>query len=98
MYYFGTNLDARFQVRDFWPTQSQSHKIPSEPEERMELLNMLRERRERVTRERLEEAKRMRGPGGEAMTSTEEPDYARRIGDGMERRMGAREEGSRFER
>ena len=28
MYYFGTNLDARFNVPDFWPTAEQSHKIP----------------------------------------------------------------------
>lgn len=28
MYYFGTNLDERFSIPDFWPTQEQSHKIP----------------------------------------------------------------------
>lgn len=33
MYYFGTNLDERFRVPDFWPTAEQSHKIPYEREE-----------------------------------------------------------------
>jgi protein PET100, fungi type len=28
MYYFGTNLDERFSIPDFWPTQEQSHKLP----------------------------------------------------------------------
>jgi protein PET100, fungi type len=30
MYYFGTNLDERFHVPDFWPTKEQSHQIPKE--------------------------------------------------------------------
>lgn len=33
MYYFGTNLENRFSVHGFWPTQEQSHKIPYEKEE-----------------------------------------------------------------
>lgn len=33
MYYFGTNLESRFSVPGFWPTQEQSHKIPFEKEE-----------------------------------------------------------------
>ncbi|KAK4937951.1 hypothetical protein LTR10_021516 [Elasticomyces elasticus] len=33
MYYFGTNLENRFSVPGFWPTQEQSHKIPYEREE-----------------------------------------------------------------
>ena len=33
MYYFGTNLENRFTVPDFWPTQEQSHKIPQERDE-----------------------------------------------------------------
>ena len=33
MYYFGTNLDNRFKVSDFWPTAEQSHKIPFEKED-----------------------------------------------------------------
>ena len=33
MYYFGTNLDDRFNVAGFWPSAEQSHKIPLEKEE-----------------------------------------------------------------
>jgi protein PET100, fungi type len=33
MYYFGTNLENRFAVSDFWPTQEQSHKIPYDKDE-----------------------------------------------------------------
>lgn len=33
MYYFGTNLENRFTVEGFWPTQEQSHKIPYERDE-----------------------------------------------------------------
>jgi protein PET100 len=33
MYYFGTNLDGRFSVPDFWPKEGQTHKIPFEREE-----------------------------------------------------------------
>lgn len=54
MYYFGTNLDDRFRVKDFWPTAEQSHKIPLDKEEidqelsRMRMLDSTRrERRER---------------------------------------------------
>ncbi|EPS28612.1 hypothetical protein POX_f07692 [Penicillium oxalicum] len=54
MYYFGTNLDDRFHVKNFWPTAEQSHKIPLDKEEidkelaRMRALDALRkERREK---------------------------------------------------
>ena len=33
MYYFGTNLDDKFSVRDFWPTKEQLNKIPTERED-----------------------------------------------------------------
>lgn len=33
MYYFGTNLENRFSVPGFWPTQEQSHRIPFERDE-----------------------------------------------------------------
>lgn len=65
MYYFGTNLEDRFTVPDFWPTQQQSHKIPFEKDEiRAEVERIqrdLREQREagrkRDTERLLEEAK-----------------------------------------
>ncbi|KAJ5901209.1 hypothetical protein N7504_007202 [Penicillium tannophilum] len=54
MYYFGTNLDDRFNVKNFWPTAEQSHKIPIDKEEidkelaRMRMVESVRrERRER---------------------------------------------------
>lgn len=48
MYYFGTNLEDRFSVPDFWPKQEQSHKIPFEREEiQSELERMRRVERER---------------------------------------------------
>jgi len=48
MYYFGTNLEDRFRVPDFWPKQENSHRIPFEREEiASELERMKREQRER---------------------------------------------------
>lgn len=54
MYYFGTNLDDRFNVQGFWPSAEQSHKIPLEKDEidrelaRMRTLDAVRrEKRER---------------------------------------------------
>jgi protein PET100 len=52
MYYFGTNLDDRFKVKGFWPTEEQSHKIPLDKEEidkelaRMRMADNLRRERE----------------------------------------------------
>ncbi|CRG86247.1 hypothetical protein PISL3812_03250 [Talaromyces islandicus] len=55
MYYFGTNLEERFTVRDFWPTAEQSHKIPESKEEIDRELNRMRRldilKRERRLRE-----------------------------------------------
>ncbi|KAK1245195.1 hypothetical protein MKX08_004824 [Trichoderma sp. CBMAI-0020] len=33
MYYFGTNLDNRFKVNDFWPKPEECNKIPQDREE-----------------------------------------------------------------
>jgi protein PET100 len=52
MYYFGTNLDDRFNVTNFWPTAEQSHKIPLDKEEidkelsRMRMVDALRRERQ----------------------------------------------------
>lgn len=57
MYYFGTNLENRFAVPDFWPTQEQSHKIPFERDEiKAEVLRINETIKERH-KTRLEEAK-----------------------------------------
>ncbi|GIK06400.1 hypothetical protein Aspvir_002050 [Aspergillus viridinutans] len=59
MYYFGTNLDDRFNVQGFWPTAEQSHKIPLEKEEidrelaRMRTVDAVRRER-RLQREAME--------------------------------------------
>ncbi|KAK6361992.1 hypothetical protein TWF730_005696 [Orbilia blumenaviensis] len=59
MYYFGTNLDSRFSVPDFWPAKEETHQIPFEKEEiRMELERLKKQRLQR-RKERLEaEAKK----------------------------------------
>ena len=49
MYYFGTNLEERFAVPDFWPKKEQSHKIPMDKSEiELELARMNRERDRRI--------------------------------------------------
>jgi len=74
MWYFGTNLEERFSVPGFWPTQEQSHKIPYEKEEiRAEVERIRREIMERQTvqkkleaENKLEEAKNaFRNPEGQ---------------------------------
>ena len=45
MYYFGTNLDHRFTVPDFWPKPGEDNKLPYEREEIHAELERLRARR-----------------------------------------------------
>ena len=45
MYYFGTNLDRRFAVPDFWPKAEQANKIPLDKDEIHAELERLRARR-----------------------------------------------------
>ncbi|EON61560.1 hypothetical protein W97_00775 [Coniosporium apollinis CBS 100218] len=45
MYYFGTNLDQRFTVPDFWPKEGQTHKIPFEKDEIKDEIERLKRRR-----------------------------------------------------
>ena len=54
MYYFGTNLDTRFHVPDFWPKPEETHKIPFEKEDQVELAKRLKEIRLEKRRRRLE--------------------------------------------
>jgi protein PET100 len=60
MYYFGTNLDGRFKVPDFWPTEGQTHKIPYEREEIKKEIERLKARNAEVKRMREAEEARMR--------------------------------------
>ena len=55
MYYFGTNLERRFAVPDFWPKPEQSNKIPYEREEQRQLREHLQRRRLARRAARLEE-------------------------------------------
>ncbi|KAL0262690.1 hypothetical protein SLS55_001660 [Diplodia seriata] len=53
MYYFGTNLEERFTVPDFWPKEGQTHKIPYEKDEIQSELARLRARRLALRDQRL---------------------------------------------
>lgn len=61
MYYFGTNLDGRFSVPDFWPKEGQTHRIPYEKDEMLSEIERLRTRRLALRAKRLEEEARSRG-------------------------------------
>lgn len=54
MYYFGTNLEHRFSVPDFWPKPEQTHRIPFEKEEIHGELERLRQKRLARRAKRLE--------------------------------------------
>ena len=54
MYYFGTNLDSRFSVPDFWPKPGETHTIPYEKDEIKEELERLKARRLAARARRLE--------------------------------------------
>ncbi|KAI8943682.1 hypothetical protein NX059_001666 [Plenodomus lindquistii] len=63
MYYFGTNLDGRFSVPDFWPAQSATHKIPYDRDEIAKELERLKARNLENKRRREAEEARMRELG-----------------------------------
>jgi len=63
MYYYGTNLDSRFSVPDFWPKPDQTHKIPFERDEIKSELERLKERRLYLKEKRLQ-AQQQNGDGG----------------------------------
>ncbi|KAI5197614.1 hypothetical protein E4T39_07175 [Aureobasidium subglaciale] len=54
MYYFGTNLDERFSIPDFWPKENETHHIPFEKDEIQSELARLRARRLAARQRRLE--------------------------------------------
>ncbi len=68
MYYYGTNLDRRFSVPDFWPKPEQTNRIPFEREEIHSELERLRQRRLFLREKRLEQdnamGKRNEGENG----------------------------------
>jgi protein PET100 len=54
MYYYGTNLDKRFSVPDFWPKPEQTNKIPFEKDEIKSELERLKQKRLYLREKRLE--------------------------------------------
>ncbi len=71
MYYFGTNLENRFSVPDFWPKPEETNKIPFEKGEQLELAEKLKIARLERRRKRLEAEEQMRDDGNHAATSEE---------------------------
>jgi len=71
MYYFGSNLDSRFSVPNFWPKPEETHKIPFEREEMAVELQRLRERRLKLREERLAREGSEGGSGGRGGMSEE---------------------------
>ncbi|KAF2137296.1 uncharacterized protein K452DRAFT_302058 [Aplosporella prunicola CBS 121167] len=65
MYYFGTNLEERFSVPDFWPKPHQTHKLPYEKDEIEGELARLRARRLALRERRLREEGAREGGGEE---------------------------------
>ncbi|KAI1799938.1 hypothetical protein F4811DRAFT_557317 [Daldinia bambusicola] len=66
MYYFGTNLDERFAVPDFWPKPEQANKVPMDRDEIQAELQRLRARRLYIRDKRLEnEARQSPQPSSE---------------------------------
>lgn len=63
MYYFGTNLDQRFSVPDFWPAKEATNQIPFEREEITEELARLRAKRLEARARRLALEQREAGAG-----------------------------------
>jgi protein PET100, fungi type len=60
MFYFGTNLDNRFAVPDFWPKEGESHKIPHDRAEIDAELARLRAKRLYLRDKRLAEEAQLR--------------------------------------
>ncbi|KAI5860535.1 hypothetical protein GGS23DRAFT_227829 [Durotheca rogersii] len=54
MYYFGTNLDERFAVPEFWPRPEQAHRVPFDRDEIRAELERLRARRLYLRDQRLQ--------------------------------------------
>lgn len=66
MYYYGTNLDNRFSVPDFWPKPEQTNRIPFEKDEIRSELERLRQKRLYLREKRLQN-----GSGGDGNEGNE---------------------------
>ena len=58
MYYFGTNLENRFNVPEFWPRPEQTYRIPFEKREIQGELERLKAKRLERRARRLEDEQR----------------------------------------
>jgi protein PET100, fungi type len=61
MYYYGTNLDNRFSVPDFWPKPGQTNKVPFERDEINAELERLKRKRLYLREKRLEMERMQQG-------------------------------------
>ena len=70
MYYFGTNLEERFSVPDFWPAPESTHKIPFEREEiKAEVEKLKAKRLAKRARRLQEEGRADEGAGQEGQAN-----------------------------
>ncbi|PNS14443.1 Protein PET100, mitochondrial [Sphaceloma murrayae] len=67
MYYFGTNLDEKFSVPEFWPKKEQTHQLPYDRKEIEEELERLKARRLAARARRLE----LSGQDGSSVESSD---------------------------
>ena len=79
MYYFGTNLENRFSVPDFWPAPEMTNKIPYEKEEQKELVEKLKSARLERRRKRLESEEQMEGTVTQADATEGNPAAAQEL-------------------
>ncbi|KAI0166579.1 hypothetical protein GGR57DRAFT_510205 [Xylariaceae sp. FL1272] len=71
MYYFGTNLDERFSVPDFWPKPEQANKVPLDRDEIHAELQRLRNRRLYLRDRRIEQETANRREDGNGNAGSE---------------------------
>ncbi|KAK2841636.1 hypothetical protein FQN49_006063 [Arthroderma sp. PD_2] len=72
MYYFGTNLEERFSVPDFWPKTENSHKIPTDKGEIEKELARMNEQRAKRLLERQNIQKEMESVNASSTTTSAE--------------------------
>ncbi|KAI9892341.1 MAG: hypothetical protein M1814_001542 [Vezdaea aestivalis] len=72
MYYFGTNLDKKFDVPGFWPKPEETNKIPRDREELMIEIERLKVQR-LARRARRLEREAMEQEVGRVKTNVESP-------------------------
>lgn len=74
MYYFGTNLDNRFSVPDFWPAPETTNRIPFEREDQKDMEQKLRSLRLARKERRQEREKLGLGAGAQRPIDSEGAD------------------------